>query len=193
MKRTTGPVLGIVVGMIAALIGAGCGGNGGSSSQRLAEASENTEATLRDLMLGIPPERAATRLKVDPPILTPGGRDTLLVATDAEAFSRAAGGAVSVSDVRKFEQGVVSRLDKSLQKRGFRARVVAFGGVPTPPNERAALASLTPATESAGSPKEKAEGKGQTIILIRLKITDTRTGELLTEQQYYSGITVRAR
>ncbi len=172
---------------------AGCGRGGSGRPAALAEAVDNTTQTLRDLLLGIPPERQGTSAtRPDPPLLTPGGYQEVVLAADAEGFARESRGAVSANAVRDLQVRVVRALDRDLKKRGFAATGAAFdtpgGASPIPSRSRnALLATLAPITEPAGSPTERASGRARTILLIRLAITDPASGKALVQRDYYSG------
>ena len=95
-------------------------------------------------------------------------------------------------DKRKGQVRVVRTLDRDLKKRGFAATGAAFdtpnGTSPIPSRSRnALLATLTPVTEPAGSPAERASGRARTILLIRLAVSDPATGKTLVQRDYYSG------
>lgn len=150
-----------------------------------------TEGTLRDLLLGLPPERTATlSTPPDPPLLKTGVYETVLIAADAEGFARVSRGSVRAADVLELQSRVVEQLDRDLKKRGFRARGGAYGAA-VRGEEKILVAALTPSTEVGGSPKDRAEGKEKTYILIRLTLTDPRTGAILRRQDYYSGRDVK--
>ena len=159
----------------------------------LAEAVDNTTQTLRDLLLGIPPERQGTAtIRPDPPLLSTGGYQEVVIAADAEGFARASRGAVSANALRDLQVRVVRALDRDLKKRGFAASGAAFDRPDSAPavpsgSRSALLATLTPVTEPAGSPAERASGRAKTILLIRLAITDPATGKTLVQRDYYSG------
>lgn len=185
---------------VAALAG-GCGRGGGvnGGSGALAEAADTTVLTLRDLLLGVPPERQGTAAtRPDPPLLSPGGYEEVVIAADAENFARLSNGTVPARMVRDLQVQVVRRLNRDLTKRGFRATGAAFdtpaGASALPSGKSAAttgsgktlLATLAPVTEPAGSPAERARGRA--ILLVRLTITDPATpGKTLVRRDYYSG------
>ena len=176
----------MVVGIMAL---AGCGR--GIPAASFDDAVESTQNTLRDLLLGPPPERTATLpTRPDPPLLRKGGYETVLIATDAEGFARISQGSVSVKDIQEMQRRVVEGLDKELKERGFSARGVSFGA-DVRGEEKALLATLIPTTQEGGSPRERAEGKGKTFILIRLTLTDPKTGAILRQRDYYSGHNVK--
>lgn len=172
---------------------AGCGRGGSGRPAALAEAVDNTTQTLRDLLLGIPPERQGTAtIRPDPPLLSTSGYGEVVIAADAEGFARESRGAVSANAVRDLQVHVVRALDRDLKKRGFAATGAAFdtpgSASPVPSRSRnALLATLTPVTEPAGSPAERASGRARTILLIRLAVSDPATGKTLVQRDYYSG------
>ena len=182
---------GMIAGPAAVFALAGCGR--GVPSAGFGDVVELTEEALRDLLLGLPPERTATlAARPDPPLLKQGVYETVLLAADAEGFVRVSGGSVAAAAIRDVEKRVGERLDRQLKRRGFRASVVPFGPEAAQGSaEKALLATLTPATQETGSPRERAEGKGKTLVFVRLTITDPRTGTILSRRDYYSGRDVR--
>ncbi len=187
-------VAGAAIVFSAGALLAGCGrGSASGRPASLAEAVDNTTQTLRDLLLGVPPERQGTAgTRPDPPLLSAGSYQEVVIAADADGFARESRGAISANAVRDLQVRVVRALDRDLKKRGFAATGAAFdtpGGVsPVPSRSRnALLATLTPLTEPAGSPAERASGRAKTILLIRLAITDPATDKTLVQRDYYSG------
>ena len=88
------------------------------------------------------------------------------------------------------QKRVVQDLEKILKKRG----PYSVESIPYPPTQTAhktLIATLTPHTEEAGSPDERARGKGKTIVFIRLTLSDAKTGEILRQRDYYSGTDAR--
>jgi hypothetical protein len=81
---------------------------------------------------------------------------------------------------------VVDELRRNVQKRG-RFTVEASPFPPTGTPEKTLFATLTPHTEETGSPQDKARGKMRTMVLIRLTISNAKTGEVLRLRDYYSG------
>lgn len=172
------------------VVAAGCGRGGGS---RLAsgDVAAITEEALTDLLLGVPPERAATMTApADRPILKTGVYETVFIAADAKGFSEISRGAISEDDIRAVEQRVVEQVDKNLKRRGFSAERGSFpmGSVD---REKALVATLTPTTQEGGSPQDRAENRGTTYVLVRLTVTDPKTREILAQRDYYSGHEMR--
>ncbi len=167
---------------------AGCGG--GLPEADFEDAIRTTRGTLRDLLLGVEDTDVTRPVKPDPPLLKQGVYETVLIAADADAFARASQGSLNARDVQQMQRRVVEDLDKDLKRRGFSARNVPFGAGARGA-EKALLATLTPITQEGGSPRERAEGKGRTYIVIRLTVTDPRTGAILSQRDYYSGHDVK--
>lgn len=175
------------VGALLALTGCGRG----LPAADFDDAVQITEETLLELLLGTPPDRDATRrTPPDPPLLKAGLYDTVLLSVDAEGFARVSKGSVSVEAGRELQRRVVDRLNQDLQKQGFSARGVPFGQ-----RNRGAARTLrvilTPTTEEGGSPRERAEGKNPTYLLVRLTIEDPASGAIVRQRDYYSGRTVK--
>jgi hypothetical protein len=184
------------------LLGTGCGRQGGrgGGTVSLNEAVSNTERTLLDLLLGVPPERQGTSTtRPDPPLLARGGYERVVLSADAQSFALATRGAISPDGIRDLQERVVRTLDRNLQRRGFRAEGALFGPnlqktvASGPDQPKTLLVTLTPQTEQAGSPTERAQGRAATIVLIRLTITDPATGAMLVQRDYYSGAEVRGQ
>lgn len=166
----------------------GCGGSLPDVS--FDDAREITRETLREMLLGEREASATRRTPPDPPLLRKGVYETVLVSADAAGFARVSGGAISTDAVRDAERGVVRDLNKDLAKRGFSARALPFGQTPGS-GAGTLLATLTPTTEPGGSPRERAEGKNKTFVLVRLSIADATTGAVLRRIDYYSGRDVK--
>ena len=181
-------LLAVVLGLLT-----GCGRPSASAS--FGDAVANTELTLRDLLLGVPPERRGTAdTRPDPPLLVRGRYEAVVVAADAERFAGVSQGAVTAEMVRDLQSRVVRALDRDLKRQGFSASGAAFEGATSAARgARTLLATLIPVTEETGSPAERAAGRGKTLILIRLTIRDPATGTTLVQRDYYSGHDVKRR
>ncbi len=171
----------IVVGGLSG----GCG-RPGASAASFNDAAANTEQTLRELLLGGGAGSGARR--EDAPLLVAGRYESVVVAADAEGFARVSQGAVTAEAVRDLQNRVVGALDRDLKRRGFSANGRAFAGAASARREpKTLLATLIPVTEQTGSPADRAAGRGKTLILIRLTITEPKAGATLVQRDYYSG------
>jgi len=180
--------------LMGALGVAGCGR--GPARAGIADAVDNTTRTLRDLLLGLPPEALGTSpARPDPPLLTPGSYQAVLLTADADGFARASKNEIRAEAIQDLQGRVVRNLDRDLKKRGFTA-----SGAPWETAASAArgapkilLATLVPITEESGSPAERAAGRGRTILLIRLTVSDPATNKTLVQRDYYSGRDIGGR
>jgi hypothetical protein len=152
----------------------------------LADLTEITVVTLTDLMLG-PPEVATRTAPTDPPLLKKGEKETVVVAADVSAFAALSKGAIPEKALNNARNDVVRLLNQRLEKLGFSAVESTVFPPVKPTDTRTLVATLVPVLESAGSPEEKASGKGRQLVLIRLSITDPVIGETLRQRDYYSG------
>lgn len=177
--------LGVTIAL-AALAG-GCGS--GLPDISFDDAREITRQTLHEALLGAP-ESATRRIPPEPPLLRAGVYETVLLSADAEGFARVSNGAINPRAVREAERRLARDLDRDLKKRGFSARAVVFGQAPKGEG-KTLLAVLTPTTQQGGSPRERADGKNKTFVLVRLSITDAATGSVLRQLDYYSGRDVK--
>ena len=179
-----------LLGAIAtcALLAAGCGGNAPPTT--FGDAIRITEETLYQLLVSPADQDATRNTRPDPPLLKKGTYETALIAVDAEGFVRVSRGALSTDATRELQTEVVKRLNERLEKRGFSARAVPFG-TDVKGEARALLATLTPTTQEGGSPKDRAEGKAETYVLVRLTVTDPASGAVLRQRDYYSGSNVK--
>jgi len=175
--------------LLAAVLSAtGCGG--GLPDVSFDDAREITRQTLRELLLGQREESATRRTPPDPPLLRKGVYETVLLSADAAGFARISGGAISADAVREAERQIAGDLNKDLAKQGFSARTLPFGQRPEGA-ARTLLVTLTPTTEQGGSPRERAEGKNKTFVLVRLTVTDAAGGAVVRQMEYYSGRDVK--
>lgn len=183
-RRDFARVVGIVV--LGGL--AGCGRP--IPSADFEDAVALTKNVFRGLLLGSEERDVTAPTKPDPPLLRAGVYETVLIATDVDGFARVSQGSLPSEAVADVNRRVAEDLNRDLQRRNFGARAVVFGA-DVRNEQKALLATLTPTTQEGGSPRERAEGKGRTYILIRLTITDPKTGVLLSQRDYYSGRDVK--
>ncbi len=162
----------------------GC--SSGPPAVSLTDLTDITVDTLTDLMLG-PPEVATRTAPTDPPLLKKGEKESLVVAADVAAFAALSRGAIPEKALSSARKNAVRLLNQRLEKRGFSATESTAFPPAKPADARSLVATLVPLLESAGSPEEKATGRGRQLVLIRLTITDPVTGETLRQRDYYSG------
>jgi hypothetical protein len=155
------------------------------------DARELTRQTLREMLLGEREESATRRTPPDPPLLRKGVYETVLVSADAAGFARISRGSISAEVVREAERRIAGDLNKDLARQGFSVRALPFGQRPEN-TVRTLLATLTAATQEGGSPRERAEGKNKTFVLVRLSVSDAATQTVLRQIEYYSGRDVQS-
>ena len=173
-----------VLALSVALGSSGC--SGGPTAVSLTDLTEITADTLTDLVLGPPYSPTRTAL-VDPPLLKKGEKETVIVAADVAAFAALSKGAIPEKALGSARKSVVKILNQRLGKQGFSAVESTVYPPVKPTDSRTLVATLVPVLESAGSPQEKATGRGRQLVLIRLSITDPILGETLRQRDYYSG------
>ncbi len=175
----------------AALLAAACGCRRSQPAIRMADAEYLTTETLTRVLLGDPvSEQNLHPETAEKPLLKTGTYERVVIAADAEGFAQTSRGGVRAKDIREVESRVVVNVDKQLRKQGFSAVGSTFpiSGKPEP---RTLYVTITPATEEAGSPQERAGGKNDTLVLVRLTVTDPQTGAVLARRDFYSGADVR--
>jgi hypothetical protein len=170
---------------------AGCGKS--EMPMHVDAAVEATEEALTAVLLGNASDVGATGLAPpDKPLLVKGLHDLVYVNADEQGFAALSKGAISVAGVQEIEQRVLKTINRNIDRKGFSAVRTTF---PAPADligkEHALIATLMPGTEDAGSPQDRAQGKGKTLVLVRLTISDAATGNVLSERDYYSGNDVR--
>jgi hypothetical protein len=159
----------------------------GRSAPRLSPDSVTalTVETLLEALVGPPPERRNPTVPIDPPLLKKGKRESVHLAVDTAGFAAMGRGVFPEKEVIAVERRVVEDTGRALRRFGF-----TIAAVPYPPPAAGApeivTATLTPRTEDAGSPQERAQGKGRTLLLVRLTIVDS-AGETLAIRDYFSG------
>ena len=172
---------------------AGCGR--GVNTVQASEVTRITEDALVNVLLGTPPE-AVRQAPPDKPLLTENGYNRVLIAADAGGFAAVSKGTWNDADVRTLQSRVVSGVDKRIsRKNNFHATATTFpapaSSPPTGEPSRVLLATLTPATQTAGSPEDVAQNRAKTLLLVRLTVSDAQTGVVLVVRDYYSGRDVR--
>ena len=178
--------LAILAIVFSALAAAGCRGG---SAVRLTDLAPITADTITRVLVGIPMEQRATQPTAEAGVLKAEVYETAVITADAEAFAKVSRGTLSVRDIEALQNDVVNRVSDNLKAYRFKARGAKYPPMISEP--RTLLATLTPTTEEAGSPADRAAGKGKTLILVRLTVTDPLTGAVLAERQYYSGTDAR--
>jgi hypothetical protein len=174
----------------ACLLPALAGCRGGAPAVRAGDLVPLTADAVTLVLIGPPPERRATVTTGDPPLMKAGVYETALITADAEAFARESRGAFSAREMAGIRKAVVEKVDEALRREGFRAKEVPFP-YPGNPEPKTLLCVLTPATEDAGSPSDRASGRGRKMVLVVLTVTDPTTGTTLAERRYYSGADAR--
>ena len=181
----------VIAALCAASTLSGCGRT--NPPVRVDDVVEMTEETLTDLLLGNGRNLPVTSTApVDKPLMQKDVYETALIAADEQGFEKMSRGSLKAESIREIEARVVRTVNKNIAPKGFAARLIAF---PPPPDvatqDKTLLVTLTPATQETGSPKDRAENKADRLILVRLLVTDPRTGATLAERDYYSGADVR--
>ncbi len=171
--------------LMTLLMGFALAGCKGSSTVRLADLAPLTSETITLLLVGIPPEQRATQPTAEIGLLKPEVYETAVISADAEAFAKVSRGTLTVDDLEALQKNVVNRVSDNLKSYRFKARGAKYPPVISEP--RTLIIKLTPATEETGSPADRAAGKGKTMVLVHLIVTDPQTGAILAERQYYSG------
>lgn len=139
-------------------------------------------------VLGPDPERRASMMaKPEPALLQKGGMEKVVLATDIAGFVRVSKGALSEKDLQQIEAEVVRSSGEVFKKQGFTIDTTPFPPKVDPATEQTLVATFTPETETGGSPEDKRLGRGKTYVLIRLTVTDPRTGTALRIRDFYSG------
>jgi hypothetical protein len=176
-----------VLALSAALGTGGC--SNGPTNVSLTDLTAITVDTLADLLLGPPYSPTRTAL-VDPPLLKKGDKETVLVAADVAAFVALSKGAIPEKSLNNARKDVVRMVNRRLKDEGFSAVESTVYPPVKPADTKTLVATLVPVLESAGSPQEKATGRGRQLVLIRLSVSDPITGESLRQRDYYSGVDV---
>ena len=170
-----------------ALLLTGCGGRSAYRAT-MADAAYLTESTLLELLLGPPEgERPTQTSPSDKPLLKRGLYEKVILTTDRDSFERLSKGSIRQDDLKSIEKTVTEDLTKILEKKQYAIRAVPFPPGDLTTEDKTLLVTLTPSTEEGGSPSERAAGRGATYILIRVTITDTKTGQSLRIRDFYSG------
>lgn len=173
----------VLTTIFMALVLVGCGKGG--STVRLSDLAPATSDTITVLLVGLPPEQRATRTTVEPALMKADVYETAVISADAEGFATASRGRLTVRDIETMQKDVVNRVSENLKPHRFKAQGAKYPATVSEP--KTLLLTLTPVTQETGSPEERAAGKGKTLVLVHLKITDPLTGAVLAERQYYSG------
>ena len=175
------------VGLLSLIAMAGCGRSG--SSVRLSDVVPMTVDTLSTLLVGERDVPATRTSPVDKPLLQHGVYESVAVAADAQGFADISRGALKKDDVLKMQHDVVDKLNQYLKRTGYSAAETSFP--PAVTADRTLLATLTPQPQEGGSDEDRANGKGKTLVLIRVTVTDAKTGSVLAQRDYYSGSDAR--
>jgi hypothetical protein len=188
-RRALLPTL-LTAATLALPLVAGCGNS--APVIKVDDVVELTEDTLTETLLG-PQDRSATDpVPRDRPLLRKGEYETVLIAADEKGFASLSKGALREDSVREITERVTRTVNKRVSKHGFKAKRISFPppGSAALPEERPIIATLVPVTQEAGSPQDKAQGKGRQMILVRLTVTDPKNGTILAARDYYSGTDV---
>ncbi|MBC8134944.1 MAG: hypothetical protein H8F28_03545 [Fibrella sp.] len=169
------------------LLVVGCGGRS-IPKVALADVAALATDALLGTLLGPSSERRVTMMaKPEPPLLQKGGMESVALSTDYEGFVRVSKGALSEKDLQTIEAEVIRGSSDVLKKQGFSINSLPFPPKVDPATEKTLVATFTPVTEEGGSPEDKRLGRGKTYVLIRLTVTDPRTGTALRIRDFYSG------
>lgn len=165
---------------------AGCGR--GADRVGLGEVAKLASETLVGTLLGSAPSEQITAMaRPEPPLLSKGGFENVLLATDEAGFVAESKGALGAKDIKAVAADILHSAAGTLKKRGFTVTAVPFPPKLDPAIPNMLLATFTPATEEGGSPDDKRAGKATTFVLMRLTITDPRTNTVLRVREFYSG------
>ncbi|WP_395088923.1 hypothetical protein [Armatimonas sp.] len=168
---------------------AGCRGNRGVEGPGLDVMVPLVTAQIGETLLGAPSRSLST--PAEPPILGAEGRNQVVLAADEAAFVAILGEGARVQDVRNVVGKVSGELNKTLRRRKLTS--VATGFPPTCTEldaARTVLASVFPFTLETGGPDDKSKGKTQTLLMVRLALTNAKTGQSLAIREFYSGYTL---
>ncbi|MBC7806188.1 MAG: hypothetical protein H7145_08560 [Akkermansiaceae bacterium] len=165
----------------------GCGGRA-IPKVALADVAALATDALLGTLLGPSEQRRVTMMaKPEPPLLEKEGMENVVLSTDYAGFVRVSKGSLSEKDLRLIEAEVVRASGDVLKKQDFSISALPFPPAVDAAAQKTLVATFTPATEEGGSPEDKRAGRGKTYVLIRLTVTDPRTGTALRIRDFYSG------
>jgi hypothetical protein len=160
-------------------------------SARLSDAEFLTRETLLQVLLGDPVQAGSLHQTGEKGLLQTGKYERVIVAADADGFARMSRGSVGAQTIRDMENRVVADVDKRLRKEGFEAAPTSYPVGTRLAVPRTLFAIITPHIEAVGSPQERSQNKHAALILVRLTVSDARTGNILACRDFYSGADVR--
>jgi hypothetical protein len=146
-------------------------------------------AQLLETLLGQPLRSLSSN--AEPPILGTGGRTHLVLAADEAAFVQIIGQGSRPQDVRLVVEKISQELNRTLRRRRLECRAAAF-----PPQcdelarPKTVLGALTPYSFETGGPVEKEKGKNQTLLMVRLALSQASDGHVLASREFFSGYTL---
>ncbi len=187
---------GLIASAALLLTVAGCGQR--AVRVGLADVTDLTTYAILSAVAGAPSNArgALPSQPTEPALLARGAYETVVVSADTVGFARVSNGALTERDLETVASNVAAGLTKELKREGFSARLAPFPANTSAiaaSEDKPLLATLTPTTEEAGSPAERAAGKNQTFVKILLTITDPKTGTLLRQREFYSGANVKKK
>jgi hypothetical protein len=154
----------------------------------LADVAALATDALLGTFLGPSAERRVTMMaKPEPPLLQKGGMENIVLSTDYEGFVRVSKGALLEKDLQLIEAEVIRSSSDVLKKQEFSIMSQSFPPKVDANTAKTLVATFTPVTEEGGSPEERRLGRGKTFVLIRLTVSDPRTGAALRIRDFYSG------
>ena len=175
--------------IVLAALGAAMGCRG-EKRARLDEMVPVVTAQISETLLGVP-ARSLTSGQ-EPPILGVEGRERVVLAADEAAFVETIGEEAKVGDVRRVVERISNELDRSLKRRSRRLSSVAGAFPPTSSDTdavRTVLASVTPYVLQTGGPETSAK-KRESLLMVRLTLTEARTGRSLAVREFFTGYTL---
>ncbi|MDX1932637.1 MAG: hypothetical protein SFU56_08535 [Capsulimonadales bacterium] len=173
--------------MTLVTLSAGCS-RGGAPTLRLSDVVPLTAETLETLLVGEPDVPATRIAPTDMPLLRKDVYESVVIVADESGFSRLSRGALRPEDIADLRKRVVRQVGKRLETLGFTASEAVFPATVTA--EKTLLATITPEIQ-VGRPEANGKGRPKELVLVRVTITDPRTGEILARRDYYSGADAR--
>lgn len=166
---------------------AGCRGSKGGPN--LDTMVQTMAAQLADTL--VPPPSRSLSAPSDPPLLGTGGKTRVILTANEPEFVTLIGNKTTPKDVRMVVKKVSDELNRTRQRRQWMSVAAEFpAAVSETDASTSLLATLSPFTLVTGGPEDKAKGKSQTLLMVRLVITDAKTGQTLAQREFFSGYTL---